>query len=239
VSLGYPILAGLLLATAAFAQAPADLLALLQQAAEKRAAEWDALAKGLEVKLARMLPCDPRVRASIDEVSRASDARLAALATYLQAAAAQAKTDLDRVQGLLTSQEFASKESATEKAEAEQELAAIDAQSADLAESAKRRAALAEAQAKLSEVAALIRERMSRAQQQETRREALAGALRQVASTYEARQKAFDTERSALATENTRWAEYYAARMSRAQMECAVTNPAVAAPTRAPQRKKQ
>jgi hypothetical protein len=240
VNLGYPILAGLLLTTAAVGQtSPADPLTPLEQAAEKKAADWDALAKALEVKLARMLPCDPRVRTSIDEVSRASDTRLAAFAVYLEAAAAQAKTDLERVQGVLSAQEFAIKESSTEKTEADAELAAIDGQAADLAESVKRRPSLAEAQNKLSEIAAMIRERAPRAQQQETRQEALAAALRQVASTYEARRKAFETERSALLIENTRWGDYYTARMSRAQMECAVTNPAAATPPRAPQRKKQ
>jgi hypothetical protein len=234
------LLAGALLATAcAGGQASApDPLAPLQQAAAKKAADWDALAKGLEVKLARMLPCDPRVRASIEDVSRASDARLSALGLYLQAAAEEAKTGLDRIQGLLSEQEFATKESAADKAEAEAERAAIEGQAADLSESVKQRASLGEARNKLAEIEAMVRERGTRSQQQEARRESLAAALRQVASTYEARQKALETEISALVIENSRWGEYYVARMARALMECAVTNPALANP-RPPQRKKQ
>ena len=238
--LAFRLLAGALLAAAsAWGQAGApDPLAPLQQAAAKKATDWDALAKGLEVKLARMLPCDPRVRASIEEVSRASDARLSALGLYLQAAAEEAKTDLDRVQGLLAEQEFATKESATDKSEAEAELAAIQGQAADLAESVKQRASLGEARNKLAEIEAMVQERDTRSQQQEARREALSAALRQVASTYAARQKALETEISALVIENSRWGEYYVARMARALMECAVTNPALANP-RPPQRKKQ
>jgi len=228
---------GALATVGLYGQTAPDPLAPLQQAAARKAADWEALAKGLEVKLARMLPCDPRVRSSIEEVSRASDARLAALALYLQSAAAQAKADLDRVQGLLSEQEFATKESTAEKAEADGERAAIEAQAADMAESVTRRGLLSEAQRKLAEIAAMVRERGTRTQQQDARRDALAAALRQVASTYEARQRALETERSALVIENSRWGEYYVARMARAQMECTVTNP-VATP-RAPQRKKQ
>lgn len=223
------------LATSAWAQVnSADPLAALRQVAEKRSSDWDTLAKGLEVKLARMLPCDPRVRTSIEEVSRASDARLAALAQYLQANAAQAKLDVDRVQRLLADQESFSKDAEIEKAEADQERVAIKGRSADLAESAKRRPSLSEAQKKLGEIAAMTRERTSRAQEQVARREALAEVLRQVGAAYQARQKAIETELSALLIETSRWGEYYAARMARAQTECSVTGPASPAPRKKP-----
>ena len=221
------LVAGILLSAAAWGQVAAtDPLAPLQQNAAKKAADWDALAKVLEVKLARMLPCDPRVRAAIEEVGKASDARLAALAQYLQAAAAQAKAGAERIQRLLADQESAAKETETEKAEADQERAAIEGRAADLAESAKRRESLSEAQKKLAEIAALSRERSARAAELGAHQETLIDALRQVASTYQARQKALDTELSALVIETSRWGEYYAARSSRAQTECAVTNPA-------------
>src|ERR1700685_1017693 len=75
-----------LLAIPAFAQ-QADLLAARETLAQKRAAEWETLAKGLEARIVRMLPCDPRVKGAIEEVSRASQARLASLSDYLNAAA--------------------------------------------------------------------------------------------------------------------------------------------------------
>ncbi len=212
----------------------ADPLAALQLVAEKRSADWDTLAKSLEVKLARMLPCDPRARTSIEEVNRASDARLTALAQYLQASAAQAKADVDRIQRLLADQESATKDVEIEKAEADQERAAIEGRASDLAESARRRPSLSEAQKKLTEIAAMTRERTARAQEQVARREALAVALRQIGESYRARQKAVEMELSALVIETSRWGEYYAARMARGQTECSVTNP-----TGSPQRKKQ
>jgi hypothetical protein len=212
----------------------ADPLAALQVVAEKRSADWDTLARGLEVKLARMLPCDPRARTSIEEVSRASDARLTALGQYLQASAAQAKADVARIQRLLAEQESAAKDVEIEKAEADQERAAIEGRASDLAESSKRRPSLAEAQKKLAEIAAMTRERTARAQEEVARRQALASALRQIGEAYQVRQKAIEMELSALVIETSRWGEYYAARMARAQTECSVTNP-----TGPPQRKKQ
>ena len=78
----------------------ANPLAAREALAQKRAAEWETLAKVLEGKIARMLPCDSRVHGAIEEVSRASQARLASLNDYLQAAAAQAKADAERARAI-------------------------------------------------------------------------------------------------------------------------------------------
>jgi len=59
--------------------AGANSLSALQDAAAKRTAEWNTLTTGLELRLARLLPCDPRVRTSVDEAGRAADARTVAL----------------------------------------------------------------------------------------------------------------------------------------------------------------
>src|SRR5580704_2277860 len=74
---------------------PDDSLDGLRQTADKAAAAWESLAKGLEQKIATLLPCDPKSRAAVEEVSHASDARLAALGAYVKAAAAAAKVDTD------------------------------------------------------------------------------------------------------------------------------------------------
>jgi len=74
----------LFVSSIALAQQQPDSLTALQQAAEQRTSEWDGLARTLEGKIARMLPCDARVRTTIEEVNRASDARLAALGKYLK-----------------------------------------------------------------------------------------------------------------------------------------------------------
>src|SRR3984957_15543058 len=75
----------LAIARSASAQAVADPLESLRQVADKASADWQGLAKGLEQKIATLLPCDPKSRAAGEEVSRASDARLAALSAYKRA----------------------------------------------------------------------------------------------------------------------------------------------------------
>lgn len=213
----------------AFAQPPApqpavDSRARLEQVADQRTAEWDTLAKGLEAKIARMLPCDPRVRAALEDVSRASDARMAAVSRYLESAAAQAKADAGRARKALADEQAAVQEIDTERVEAEQERAAIDGQISNLAESAKRREALDDAGKKLAEIRAKVDERVTRAQQEAAHRAALIASLQQLAAGYATRERAIAGELSSLAAERTRWSEYYLARLARAQTECSITN---------------
>src|SRR5437667_11436145 len=99
---------------------PADALTVLQQVAEKRSAEWDTLARGLEAKIARLLPCDPRVRSTIEELSRSSDARAAALRQYMEALVAKSREDADALQRVSVNQSRLAKEMSTERAEAEE-----------------------------------------------------------------------------------------------------------------------
>ena len=230
------------ISAAGFAQQPAgsptpppaavDTRPALEQVAEKRSAEWDALSKALEGKIARMLPCDARVRASLEEVSRASEARLSAISRYLEAAAAQAKNDAENARKALALEDAAIKDSETDRVEAEQQRAAIDGQLADLAESAKRRQALDDARNKLNEIRARVEQDIARARDESDKRTALRASLQQLAAGYEARRAAIAAELSALASEAARWSEYYTARLARAQTECSITNQA------APQRKK-
>ncbi len=223
----------LVLVFPALGQTPAAPAAdSLEQTANKRTQEWDKLATGLESKIARMLPCDPRVRDALQEVSRASDARLAAVSRYLEAAQAQAKNDVGKARQALAEQQAAAKDLETERTEAEQERAAIDGEIANLAESAKRREALDDARKKLQEIRAKIEARIGGAQQEAARRAALIASLEELQTGYDARQKAIAAEISALASETARWGEYYATRLARAQTECSITNPG------APQRKK-
>jgi chromosome segregation ATPase len=196
-------------------------------------AEWDTLARGLEAKLARMLPCDPRAAEALDQVKRASDARLSAISRYLESAAAQAKADVEKSRKALAEEETATKESEVERTEAEQLRAAIDGQLADLTESIKRRAALDDARQKLNEIRARVEQRIDNNQQQSQRHAALAASLRDLVTVYEAQQKAVADNISALAVETARWNEYYTARITRAQTECSITN------QRPTQRKKQ
>src|SRR5580698_4019466 len=103
----------------------------LREAAEKATVDWAALAKGLEQKIATLLPCDPKSRAAVEEVSRASDARLSALSAYTKAAAAAARADAEAAKRALAEQSAISGGWNTESAEANQQRAAIESQVAD------------------------------------------------------------------------------------------------------------
>jgi len=215
---------------------PADAPLSLQELAAKKSAEWDALAGSLEAKLARMLPCDARVQTSIEEVSRASEARLTALGQYLKDAAAQAKSEAEAARTALADQELTARDMESERAEAEQERAAVEAQLADLGESAKHREILEGARQKLEAIASVVRQRVAAADQQAERRAALTASLQDLVAAYDARQHALEGGIVAAEREAVRWTEYYSARQARAQTECSITNQA---PSRPQQKKKQ
>ena len=227
----------LLAAAAVPAQEPAAAPALrsdaLAETARKAAADWETLAKGLEAKVARMLPCDPRVKTTIEEVSRASETHLVSQGQYLQAAAAEAKRDLETARSTLEAEQASAREIEVERAEADQERIAVEGQLADLIESGKKRPSLEDARNKLALIATMIRQRASELEQQTARRTALNSALADVVSALQTRQKAMDAQLAAFSIETSRWAEYYAARLARAQTECAITGPSPA------QKKKQ
>jgi chromosome segregation ATPase len=224
----------LMVAAAAAQDKPPEAAPSPQELAAKKSAEWEALAGNLEAKIARMLPCDARVRTSIEEVSRASDSRVAALAQSLQEAAAQARRDAEAARSALAEQEMHAREMEAERAEAEQEQAAVDAQLADLSENAKRRAALDGAMTKLESIAASLKQRVATAEEQNARRASLTASLRDLVGSYDARLQALETSILAASKEATRWKEYYAARVARAQTECSLTNQA---PRRQPKKK--
>ena len=217
----------LLIAIPAIAQqpsAPADPLTAREAMAQKRASEWETLAKGLEARISRMLPCDPRLKAAIEEVSHASEARLSSLTDYLQAAAAEAASDAERARKAVDDAGGAAKEIEPERAEAEQQRVALDGQIADLSESARRRPSLDDAAAKLQAIQAMTVARIARFEPEIARRAALRQALADLATAYDARKTAIDTELAALTEETARWADYYASKLARAATECSVTN---------------
>jgi hypothetical protein len=206
-------------------------LAELQQIAEKKGSEWEALAKALDAKVARLLPCDARVVSSIDDVSRASDARLAAIGDYRRAAAANVKEGAAAVKSLQASRDAAARELATEQTETDQERTAIEAQSKVLAESLTRRATLAEARKTLESLTASARQRSTLAQEQIAQLATLDSLLNDLNAGFLQRQAAIDEELNALTVETRRWTAYYSARLARARTECAVINPGGAEPS--------
>jgi hypothetical protein len=207
---------------------PAEPVSTLHQTADKTAAAWEALAKGLETKIARLLPCDPKSRAAVEEVSRASDARLVALFAYLKAAAAQAKSDTEAAKKVLAAQAALAGGWNTERLEAEQERNTIESQIVDLKESMRKRGSLADAEQVLVELARMVRDRGAQAEEQSGRRDILNALLGDMAVAYQDRQTAAEGEAASLQVEGARWSAYYVARLSRATTECTIVNPGAA-----------
>jgi len=220
---------GILLCAAAFGQDlvpsnPAGTdLATLEQTVQKRHAEWEALARDMNDRMARILPCDPRALTAVAEVSRASEARLAALSDYLRAVSAKAFAETAEARNLLVTEERQAVESRLQRADAGQEQTAVDIQSDALAQSVKQRTSLEAPQKLLAQIAAMIHQRATSMEQQTGSAEAAVGLLRDLVPKFEARDAALREEFAAAESERARWNGYYAARKSRAQIECTIT----------------
>ncbi len=112
-----------------------------------------------------------------------------------------------------------------ERAEAGQERLAIEGLLVDVQESVKRRAALEEARKILESIAEMVRQRGPRAEEQATGNDLLGGALLDLGASLKTRRTVLENELRSLDAEIPRWHEYYAARLARAQAECALINP--------------
>jgi hypothetical protein len=205
-------------------------LAALEQTAQKRGLEWEALAKDMNDRMARMLPCDPRATAAVNEVSRASDARLESLSNYLKAVAAKAFAETADARNLLTIEERSAVEVSLERADASQEQTAVDTQSDALAQSVRQRASLEAPQKVLAQIAAMIHQRSAATEQRATSADSAIPLLRDLVAKSEARDAALREEFAASEAERSRWSGYYAARLARAQIECSITQIGTPAP---------
>jgi hypothetical protein len=210
------------LALSANAQDPLDPL---RQAADKASADWESLAKGLEQKIATLLPCDPKSRAAVEEVSHASDARLSALTAYVKASVAKAKADTEAAKRVFAAQAAISGGWNTERSEADTERTAIEAQVADLKESMRKRGSLSGAEDVLIEIAHMVKERAAKAEEQAARKDTLDALLGDVLVAYQNRQSALESESAFLDAEAPKWTAYYTARVARAITECSIINP--------------
>jgi hypothetical protein len=202
-------------------------LAALRQTADKAAADWEALAKGLEQKISTLLPCDPKARAAVEEVSHASDVRLTALSAYLKGAAQKAAQDTDAAKHVLAAQAALAGGWNTERVEADQEHTAIEAQIVDLKESMRKRGALSGAEQVLVEISNMVKERAAKSDEQAGRRNQIDALLGDLVVAYQNRRTALENEYALLDAETAKWSAYYAARVSRAVTECAIINPGV------------
>jgi hypothetical protein len=203
-------------------------LTSLEIAAQKAAAGWQILARDLDPRLARMLPCDPRAKTAIDEVSRASQARLATLDAYYDAAAHDAKARRASVQSMLAAEEARLAETNVALAQAEQSAAALSKQLGVLTDGIRDKPNLEPASSALSQAQAPARDGVTSVRNVAARRTPLIAALRELVSAAEARDAALTEARTAFEAERARWNGYYAARLARSETECAIISPAAA-----------
>jgi hypothetical protein len=228
---------GFLPATLALAQnaLPPASPTTLEQTARQKTAEWEKLAQSLDASILRLLPCDPKAAAAITEVSKASDARVAALAAYLQEASRQASLQTAAAQRVLASMQPLGAELSTEKLDLEQEKLGVDGQIAALAsvtESGQRRIAFDGAQDALRQIVALEQQRSGVADSGIGHGDEALGAVRELNAQLTAREAALKEAQAAFETEKDRWSAYYAARLARAQTECNASKGLVTTPAR-------
>jgi len=200
------------------------------QAAEKRTNEWSILASNLEQRVIRMLPCDPRVRTAIEEVSRASGARFQALTAYWQEIAKRSNDQMETARTLIADNDARLADWKADSADSEQEQARVGSQTSDLRDSARQQAALDSAAQVLKGIAQNMAAAVKQGVAREEASTKLDADLNELIAATEARQTAIEEELKALAAENARWTAYYAARITRAQMECSVTGAVDASP---------
>jgi hypothetical protein len=212
-------------AAACWGQAQPDALSGFQQSAERRTVEWTTLAANLEQRVTRLLPCDPRIRAAIEETGRASEARIVALNKYWLGASGKSRNQTAAIQRLLAREEASKDEWANERRHAGTERTAVAEQSGFLAASATRLPALADPEKALAASAQLLQQIENQIQARESGGSQLLTELRELFAASQARQNEMEAQLKFISTEGARWSAYYDARLKRAQMECVVTDP--------------
>ena len=229
---------GLIVAAVAAAQnvTPQAPLAVLEQAVHQKTADWETLALGLDATIRGLLPCDPKAAAAITELSKASDARIAALSAYLQEAGREAVLQTAAARRLLAAVQPLGTDLSSEKTDVAQEHTGVSGQIAALTDSAQRRPSFNGPQETLRRIAALEQQRSDAVDSGINHDEATGEAARGLLAKLEDREAALSGVQAAFETESVRWSAYYATRLARAQAECTVTKPLSTAPARGKQK---
>jgi len=195
----------------------------LEATATKAQEQWFSLASTLDTRLSRMLPCNPAVTTAIEEVQRASTARLAALVDYSKAVAAQASRDVAEARQLQRSQSDALANLKAELADTEQERQGIESQVNALAESIRRRVSLTVAIDELKALEASVRDRAALAVANVAATDGVQPRFDALAQVLVQRETALAKQVAALENERVKWNGYYSARLGRAMVECTET----------------
>ncbi len=222
----YRVMLLTIVAAAMLSAQNAASIATLRQSAEQKTQTWDTLAKSLEGKIRGLLPCDPKIATAVEEVSRASDARLTAFSDYFRAVLAEISARAADAARLLDYQAHGGNQFLeTEHAEGVEERAGIESQVSQLLANPGRKVEIGEPEAALREVAALTDQRNLVMVQQSVRSDALNESLRALMSQLQAADSAIKALSAAHSTEAERWRVYYVARLARVQAECVAINP--------------
>ncbi|MFM2125531.1 MAG: hypothetical protein RL328_1982, partial [Acidobacteriota bacterium] len=183
-------------------------------------AAWFTAASTLDVRVARLLPCDKAATAAIEEVSQASTARLIALNAYLNSAAEQASRDLAAARLVQRAETAYLAGIGTERTDTEQERAGIESQINNLAESVRKKVSLTAASDDLKQVEAAVRERANLITTNASAAESTLKYFEDFVSTLEKREAALRKQASSIDEERIKWNGYYTARLARARVEC-------------------
>lgn len=205
------------------APAPSAPLSIAAQTAEKRTNEWSVLAANLEQRVARMLPCDTRVRSAVEEVSRASDARFAAVTAYWKEIAKRSSDQVEAARKLIADNDARAADWKADVDDSGQEQLRVGTQMSDLREAARQQAALGSAARALNGISEKIAAAVKQGASRQAASAKLNAELNAFITAAQARQSAIETELNSLATESARWSAYYTTRAARAQMECSIT----------------
>jgi hypothetical protein len=209
------------LLTLSFVLAPvavAQTVGELEQAAVKAQTDWFRLASDLDIRIARMLPCDTAATSAIDAVNRASSTRLVAFTTYTSAVAQEATNDAAMAHRMQTTLE-----TAPAQPDANAQLTLVQSQLGTLSDSVRRRVSLTTAHDDLRTIEAQIRERANLAATAARSTTNLRGLLIEFTSVLDKRATLLRAQVAALEDERTRWNGYYAARLARARVECSAS----------------
>ncbi len=220
-------LSGLFAAVEAQTSAPAGL-GLLQQNAEKKTTAWLNLHATFEDNLSRLLPCDARAVKTIEDVNRSSDARIEAWITYTaqwRSLAATESRNAKRTEAELNAQSGVLQ---AEKLQLENQIADLRTRRAALP-------ATSEALKPLDQLIDLNSQRIAAISDRTAALDAAKQSVATLVSAAESRAAAVDKEAAQWTDQAARWRAYYAARISRAKTECAITGQSTA--PRAPRKK--
>ena len=187
--------------------------------------DWKSLASSLEQRLARLLPCDPRIAVAIGEVSTASDARIAALTAEAEAAATESQRQVEALRKRFSDQDSAMEKWRDLSTLAERERADVQEQHEAMVKLAGRAAAFEPATQSLGTLLQSSVQGSAVSAQRYAEAAKIAGVLREWIIAGEARNNAIESRKKAITQEGDLWRAYYKARTARAKAECAVTNP--------------